>query len=385
MQGHIRKRGKDSWTVVVEQGRDPVTGKRKQLWRSVKGTKREAGALLVQLLHQRDTGIDVPPGKITLAEFLERWLEDYARPNVSPKTFLQYSDFVHRQLIPAIGAVPLAKLRPQHIQRYYSHALQRGRADGKGGLSPKTVLHIHRLLRQALGHAVKWQILARNPADAVAPPRPQRFEPPVLAPAETRRLLTTADQTPHGALIHTAVMTGLRRGELLGLRWQDLDLDAGVLRVRQAAQWLPGQGWSFRPPKTHRSRRPVALAPATLNVLKQHRRRQLQEKVALGPAYRDHDLVFASPLGTPIDPSNLRRAWARIVEATGLPHLRFHDLRHIHATLLLLGGIHPKVVAERLGHTDVAITLNTYSHVLPHLQSQAAAGLERMLAAGGDA
>ncbi len=385
MPGHIRKRGKDSWTVVIDLGRDPTTGKRKQLWRSVKGTKREAEALLVQLLHQRDTGIDVPPGKITLAKFLERWLEDYARPNVSPKTFLQYSDFVHRQLIPAIGAVPLAKLRPQHIQGYYSHALQRGRADGKGGLSPKTVLHIHRLLRQALGHAVKWQILALNPADAVEPPRPQRFDPTFLAPAETRRLLATADGTPHGALIHTAVMTGLRRGELLGLRWRDSDLDAGVLHVRQAAQWLPGQGWSFRPPKTQRSRRPVALAPATVQILREHRRRQLEERLTLGTAYRDHDLVFASPLGTPMDPSNLRRAWARIVEATGLPHLRFHDLRHTHATLMLLGGVHPKVVAERLGHADVSITLNTYSHVLPHLQSQAASGLERMLAAGGDA
>ena len=129
----------------------------------------------------------------------------------------------------------------------------------------------------------------------------------------------------------------------------------------------------------------MALAPATVQVLQGHRRRQLEERLALGTAYRDHDLVFASPLGTPMDPSNLRRAWARIVEASGLAHLRFHDLRHTHATLMLLGGVHPKVVAERLGHADVGITLNTYSHVLPHLQSQAASGLERMLAAGGDA
>jgi len=385
MQGHIRRRGKESWTVVVDLGRDPVTGKRKQLWRSVKGAKREAEALLVQLLHQRDTGIDAPPGKITLGQFLERWLEDYARPNVSPKTLLQYGDFVRRNLVPALGSIPLAKLRPQHIQAHYSRALLEGRADGKGGLSPKTVLHIHRLLREALYHAVKWQILARNPADSVKPPRPQRYEPPVLSPGEVRRLLAAADRTRYGALVHTATMTGLRRGELLGLRWQDVNLDEGVLHVRQAAQWLPSEGWVFRQPKTHRSRRPVALAPATVRVLRDHRRRQIEERLALGPAYRDRDLVFCTRSGSPIDPSGLRSAWGRIVRAAELPHLRFHDLRHIHATLMLLGGVHPKVVAERLGHADVGITLDTYSHVLPNLQAQAAAGLEKLLAVGGDA
>ncbi len=385
MPGSIIKRSKNSWTVVINLGRDPMTGKRRQLWRSVKGPKRDAETLLVQLLHQRDTGIDVPPGKITLGQFLERWLEDYARPNVSPKTLLQYTDFVRRGLIPALGSISLAKLRPQHIQSYYSHALQHGRADGKGGLSAKTVLHIHRLLREALQHAVKWQVLARNPADAVEPPRPQRYNPPVLSPEEVRRLLTKAADKPCGAIIHTAVMTGLRRGELLGLRWRDVDLDAGLLHVVQSAQWLPGQGWSFRQPKTHHGRRPVALAPATVEVLREHRRRQLEDRLALGEAYRDHDLVFATPLGTPIDTSNLRRAWDRIVNAAGLPHLRFHDIRHIHATLMLAGGVHPKVVAERLGHANVGITLDTYSHVLPNLQAQAATGLERMLAAGGDA
>ena len=385
MPGSIIKRSKNSWTVVINLGRDPMTGKRRQLWRSVKGPKRDAETLLVQLLHQRDTGIDVPPGKITLGQFMERWLEDYARPNVSPKTLLQYTDFVRRGLIPALGSIPLAKLRPQHIQAYYSHALQHGRADGKGGLSAKTVLHIHRLLREALQHAVKWQVLARNPADAVEPPRPQRYNPPVLSPEEVRRLLTKAADKPSGAIIHTAVMSGLRRGELLGLRWRDVDLDAGLLHVVQSAQWLPGQGWSFRQPKTHHGRRPVALAPATVEVLREHRRRQLKDRLALGEAYRDHDLVFATPLGTPIDTSNLRRAWDRIVNAAGLPHLRFHDIRHVHATLMLAGGVHPKVVAERLGHANVGITLDTYSHVLPNLQAQAATALERLLAAGGDA
>src|SRR3990172_3988024 len=159
MRGHIRRRGKGSWAVVVDLGRDPRTGKRRQLWRSVKGRKREADALLLHLLHQRDLGVDEPPAKLTLGEYLTRWLEDYARVGVSPTTFLPYETCVRRHLSPALGAIPLTKLRPQHIQAYYTQALRRGRADGRGGLSPTTVLYHHRVLREALQHAVRWQLL----------------------------------------------------------------------------------------------------------------------------------------------------------------------------------------------------------------------------------
>ena len=385
MQGHIRKRGKGSWAVVIDLGRDPSTGKRRQLWRSLKGTKREAETLLVQLLHQRDIGIDSPAGKITLGEYLEGWVQQYARANLAPKTFLQYSWAVRSHLTPGLGSINLTKLRPQHIQAWYSRALQRGRIDGRGGLSSKTVLHIHRVLREALQHAVRWQMLSGNPADAVVPPRPIRYEPSVLSVEDVRRLLAVAASTTHGPLVHTVVMTGLRRGELLGLRWQDVDLDAGVIHVRQTAQWLPGEGSIFRSPKTERSRRAVVLAPSTVQVLREHRRSQLEERLAVGAAYQEYGLVFATPLGTPMDPSNLRRAWRRIVKSFGLTGLRFHDLRHAHATLMLLGGVHPKVVSERLGHSSVGITLDTYSHVLPSLQAQAAVSLERLFAAGKDA
>ncbi len=373
MPGHIRKRGKESWTVVIDLGRDPQTGKRRRLWRSVKGAKREAEALLVQLLHQRDTGIDAPPGKMTVAQLLERWLEDYAS-QLAPKTYRRYEEVVRLHLVPVLGSLPLTKLRPLHIQDCYRQVLDKGR-------TARTVLHVHRVLRQALQQALRWQLLARNPADAVEPPRPGRYEIPALSPDQVRSLLTAADETRYGALIQAAIMTGLRQGELLGLRWRDVDLEASTLSVRQSCQWLPRQGFTFRQPKTHRSARPVALPPSTVERLRQHRSQQLEERLALGPAYEDNDLVFASPLGPPIHPNTLHVGWRRIVKAAGPGHVRFHDLRHAHASLMLQQGVHPKIVSERLGHSGVGITLDTYSHVLPGLQAEAAAQLDRLLAA----
>jgi integrase len=343
----------------------------------MRGTKKDAEALLVQLLHQRDTGIDQLPGKQTVGQFLERWLTLYARARVAPKTYERYEEVVRLQLFPAIGGIPLSKLRPLHIQQAYNRVLEKG-------LSPQTALHCHHVLHHALKHALRWQLIPRNPADSVEPPRPRKREVEVPGADAVKRLLTAAESTPYGALVHLAIMTGLRLGELLGLKWEDVELETGVLHVRRTAQWLPRQGTIFREPKTHRSRRPVALDRATVTVVREHRRRQLEEKLGLGPAYRDHGLVFATSVGTPIAPSNLRRAWHRILAEAGVDRVRFHDLRHAHATLLLVQGIHPKVVSERLGHWQVNITLDTYSHVLPHLQTQAAEALARLLASGED-
>jgi integrase len=380
MPGHIRKRGKESWAVVIDLGRDPQTGKRRRHWRSVKGPKRKAQELLVQLLHQRDTGIDVPPGKITVGEFLIQWLHDYVQPSKAPKTYRDYADVVQRHLIPSLGSLPLAKLRPQHIQSFYSKALREGRLDGHGGLSARTVLRFHHILHGALRQAVEWQQLASNPADAAKSPRPVHSEIGALQPSDARRLVEVADGTQYGPLVHLAVNTGMRVGELLGLRWRDVDLQAGALHVQQTCQWLSGQGFVFRQPKTARSRREVALSPETTRRLRQHRQRQLEERLAAGPLYQDHDLVFPTALGTPIEPANLRRAWLRIIQDAELGRLRFHDLRHTHATLLLQQGVHPKIVSERLGHASIAITLDTYSHVMPGLQAQAAAELDTLLA-----
>ncbi len=380
MSGTIRKRGKNSWAVIVDMGYDS-DGKRRQVWRSVQGTKKDAEAYLVQLLHQRNEGFDMPAGRMTVGQYLQRWLDDYVRLSVAPKTLRLYEDIVRRHAGPALGAIALTRLRPQHIQAYYSKLLESGRLDGCGALSAKSVLRHHQMLHQAFKMAVRWQLVLLNPCDAVEPPRAKRTATIMPDPEDVNRLLAAADSNQYGAIVRFAVMTGMRVGEILGLRWTDVDLDARVLHIQQTCQWLPRQGFIFRQPKTATSRRSIALSSETVRDLRRHRQAQLEERLLLGPNYQDNGLVFVTSLGTPIEPSNLRRAWLKILAKSGLSHLRFHDLRHAHATLMLRQGVHPKVVSERLGHASVNITLDTYSHVLPNLQAQAAEQLDALFTA----
>jgi integrase len=377
MRGHIRKRGKDSWAVVVYAGFDPTTGKERRIWQSVRGSEKDAEIVRTQLLNQLQLGIDIPSARLTTGAYLEQWLDAYAKANVATKTYVRYESLIRIHISPALGSIRLAKLRPLHIQNAY--ALLRDK-----GLSPRTILQAHRILKEALKHAVRWQLVGRNPADSVEAPKPKRSEILVLSNSEIERLMREADPTQWGALIHSAVMTGLRMGELMGLRWQDVDLEASRLYVRQTLQWLSRGEYSFQPPKTHRSARPVALSPATVERLRAHRKEQIKHRLLLGAAWADeHDLVFVSSIGTPMVPSNIRRALRQILKRARLSeHVRFHDLRHAHATLLLKEGVHPKVVSERLGHAGIAITLDTYSHVIPGLQDEAAAKLDRTLGLG---
>ncbi|HUG46904.1 MAG TPA: site-specific integrase [Candidatus Limnocylindria bacterium] len=191
--------------------------------------------------------------------------------------------------------------------------------------------------------------------------------------------MAAADATPIGSLVRMAILTGMRRGELLGLRWRDVDLAAGVAHVQQTAQRISGRGWVYRQPKTRLSRRAVALSPATVGMLSGHRKAQLEARLLAGSAWQDLDLVFTSAFGTPLEPGTVARTWRRVLAAAGVGHVRWHDLRHAHATLMLASGVHPKVVSERLGHASVGITLDTYSHVLPGLQATAAAQLDVLL------
>lgn len=231
MRGHIRQRSKGSWSIVIDVGRDPETGKRRQQWHTVHGTKREAEAKLRELLQSLETGSYVKPTKLTVGEWLEQWLESHVAVHCSPRTGEGYQSIVRRHLIRALGAIPLTQLQPQHLRSYYARALFQGGIDGEERLSRRTILHHHRLLHKALEDAVKEGLVSRNVAKAVDPPRPERSNMATLAPEDVPKFLEVARETPYYVLFYTALYTGMRRGELLGLRWCDVDLDLTSLSV----------------------------------------------------------------------------------------------------------------------------------------------------------
>ena len=378
MKGHVRRRGRTSWAIVLDLGRG-VDGRRRQKWHSVRGTREDAERELGRLLNEIGTGAYVEPANISVADYLERWLSDYAHSTVAPKTFERYREIIRSHVIPALGKWKLVKLRPLHVQTFYSDALNWGRKDGKGGLSRQTVVHFHRVLHKAFAHAVKWQLLSRNTIDAVQPPRAERKEMQALDDSEIAKLLQHVDGKLLNMPVLLAVTTGLRRGEILGLRWSDVDLKGLRLQVTQSLEQT-SEGLRFKSPKTTRSRRTIALPGLTVEALRAHYVNQGKQRLQLGSAYEGHNLVCARSDGAPWPPDHLSTAFSALVRKSKLKRIRFHDLRHTHATQLLRIGIHPKVVSERLGHSNIGITLDTYSHVLPGMQEAAAEALNMSIA-----
>ncbi len=381
MAGSIRKQGRHSWNVLIELGSDPLTKKRRRRWLTVRGSKKDAERALTAALSQRDRGIDLSPAKITVAEFLRRWVQDAVQHRVRQSTVVGYRGIIESQIIPALGHIRLANLQPLDIQGAYSHWLKPGsRRDGHDGvLSQRTVLHYHSVLNAALDQAVKWQLLLKNPCKSVDAPRPVRVEMRVFGDAQTKRLLDAAGHEPLYALFHSAVTTGARLGELLALRWQDIDFTHSRLTIARTVRRFADRGYVFGSPKTHRSRRSIALDAETSRVLQEHRRRQLEQRLLVGPAYRDQDLVFATATGDVLADSTVRTTFNRILRAAELPRIRIHDLRHTAATLMLKAGVNPKIVSDRLGHSSISITLDTYSHVMPDMQRDGAEALARMI------
>jgi len=371
MKGHIAKRKPGVYKVTLEMGRD-ADGKRRQRAFTVHGTKKDAERELTRLLREMDTGAFVEPARMQVGDYLERWLTDYARQHVSAKSYERYQAIVRQHLTPAFAHVPLAKLSPLHVEKCYAAGLG-------AGLAGATVRKHHNVLHAALQQAIRWRLLAVNPADAVEPPKVQRREMRALTEGETAGLLRAAEGTPLFAPVFVAVTTGLRRGELLALRWTDVDLAAGAVSVQQAVEET-GDGLHFKEPKTTRSRRRVPLPALTTRTLLRHRAEQAEARLRAGKGWHDSGLVFTALDGGPCWPSNFERAFRSLKTRAGLD-LRFHDLRHTHASQLLRQGVHPKVVSERLGHASVSITLDIYSHVLPGLQEEAVAKLDDLLAA----
>jgi integrase len=384
MKGHIYQRTKGSWTIVYDLSVDTVTGKRRQKSQTIKGTKRDAERALREVLTSLEQGSYVKPNKITLGELLRKWLREYASMNTTDRTQESYTSIIERHLIPDLGKISLIDLQAQNIQGYYAKKLSEGRADGKGGLSARSVLYHHRILSKALDYAVKMGMVVRNVVKVVEPPRVARVAMQTLSAEEVSRFLDVARDTDYYVYFATLLYTGLRRGELLALRWRNLDLGSGKLSVIETAYKLGNGEYRIKEPKTPQSRRTVILPPSLVELLKVYRFDQELLRIQMGISLNADDFVFIRLDGSPINPSAITLAFRRIIKKAGLKGIRIHDLRHTHATLMLKAGIHPKVVSERLGHANIGITLDIYSHVLPGLQEAAAEKFDRIFEVDGN-
>ncbi|MDX6269901.1 MAG: integrase [Acidobacteriota bacterium] len=377
MAGQIIKRGDKVWMVRIFMGRD-ANGKRHYLNKTIRGSKRDADAYLSKTETSISAGTFVEPSPLTTRDYLSKWLQTAARPRVAERTFNSYSELITRYVTEDLGRRKLSDLRPLHIQKLYADMQERG-------LSARTVRYFHAVLTSALKQAVRWDMLARNPAEAVDLPKQVRKEMQALSPIEAGRFIKAAAEDKWGIIFVFALATGMRPEEYLGLQWKDVDLEQGVVTVRRALIWrTTGGGWHFGEPKTARSRRSIPLPASTLRSLVDHRRKQAEERLKVGADYQQHDLVFATSEGCPLMPRNLKRRHFRpILKTAELPEdFRLYDLRHSCATLLLAAGENPKVVSERLGHASITLTLDVYSHVLPTMQQGASEKLEKMLFAG---
>jgi integrase len=370
MRGHITQRSEGSWTIQVSGGFNDA-GKRVRLTRTVRGSRRDAERALTKLQREADTGTAVADGRTPFASYLvDRWLP-HVETRVRPKTWQRYEGAVRLHVVPRIGRVKMANLRPHHIQ----DVLDAMTADG---CSAASVHKVYRIVSSSLRDAIGWQILTTNPAAGVKPPKAERGELHVPTSEQVRTLLDAAADTAYELPLVLSATTGMRRGEVLGLRWAAVDLDAGELTVTATLQRVRGVT-TFVAPKTERSRRKITLPPVTVDALRRHRKAQTERRLLLGAAWRDLDLVVDRGDGEHMDPDTFSTGFRRAAASAGLEGARLHDLRHAFATTLLRAGVNVKVVSEALGHERTAFTMDTYAHVLPTMGKQAAAAIQSAL------
>lgn len=391
-EGTIYLRADGRWEGAISLG----DGKRKRVYGR---TRQEVQRALTAIRRELDLGLPVQrDGRVRFGDFLADWLAR-VRTSIKPLTHARYGELLrHVHSAASLGKTALAKVTPAQLERLYAD-LQDPRAAGGAGLSSTTVHQLHSVLHHALDDAVRKGIIARNVCDLVDPPRPRRATVQALTVEQARALLdaaaTGADGADGGdrlaALYVLALTTGMRQGELLALHWRDVDLDAGVLQVRGTLHRVPGvsvsavgpkSGLVISEPKTSKSRRKVRLSGLAVAALRTHRVRQAQERLAMGVLWDDQDLVFTNSIGRPCEIRNvIRKSYEPLLRRAGIPHIKFHALRHSAATLLLSQGIHPKVVAEMLGHTTISMTLDVYSHVTLDMQQTAAETMDRLFRA----
>ncbi|TVP49951.1 MAG: site-specific integrase [Gemmatimonadales bacterium] len=369
----VVQRGKGSFTVRVFLGRDPVSGKRRYFNKTIRGTKKQADAYATRLQYEVDTGTFRENSDSTVGEYLKEWLEHSAKRKVRPRTLAGYRDLVRTEILPVVGSIRLDGLTPSDVQRIVNRM-------EKAGKAPRTIRNAVGVLRNALMPAVTQGLVRINPALAenIELPKAVRRRLTVLDKEGARGFVEAAKEQRWGAVYIVLIGSGMRPSEALGLGWDDFDGKAVRIR-RSIVRGRNGRDWTLQEPKTPHSRRTVPLPPFAIEALAEHRRRQAADRLQAGASWPDHGLIFVDEQGEPLRWRTMaRREFSWILEEAGLPTIRPYDLRHTCASLLLSAGVNPKVVSERLGHSTVALTLDTYSSVLPGLQEEATAKLGEM-------
>jgi len=327
-------------------------------------TRKEVQEKLRVALQELKLGLLATGPQQTVKQYLEQWLEQVHKPTIREGSYVTYHSVLTRHVYPGIGYIPLQKLTPQQLQSFYASVTDKG-------LSTKTVHVIHAVLHKAFDHAIKWGLIARNVCDSVSLPRKIRHQMQPLTTEQCQKLLQVAQGHKFEGLLTLAVATGMRRGELLALRWQDVDLEQRTLHVRRTVDQLPHRGYVENEPKTIKGIRQIVLPEFAITALQKQREHQYELQQKAGDKWLDHDLVFSAEYGGYISPKYLWTRFKALLREAKLPTIRFHDLRHSAATLLLTMGVHPKVVQELLGHSQISMTLDIYSHVLPSMQRDA--------------
>lgn len=394
MRGNITRRGKSSWRLKFDLRADPVTGKRQTEFVTVRGTKKEAEAELAKRLHQIDGGNYVANSKKTVAEHVRNWLS--STPDLAPTTRERFTKLIENQIVPRIGSIVLQQLKPAQVTAWHNTLRKEGGTDG-GPLASATVRQAHRVLHLALARAFEDEEISRNVASGRKLPKAESVEIQILQQGQIAPLLQALKGNWLYPVATVAVGTGMRQGEIMGLRWTDIDLDKAILRVERSLEETRVTGLRFKPPKSKAGTRTISLPTSVVDVLKAHRKRQLELRLSLGLGKPGREaLVFCNPDGEPIAPSRVSGAWRDAINrlrkpanedvapTVDSPKVRFHDLRHTHASALIAGGLDVVAISRRLGHASPVVTLSVYAHLFKKSDEGAAAAIEAAMRTGAE-
>jgi integrase len=371
-EGSITRRGKKSWRIKYDLPRDPETQERRIAYKTVRGTRKDAEREKRRLMTAVDKGVHVDPSALTVAAYMDQWLADVAPASVSPKSLEQYRSLSRIQIKPHLGTLQLQKLRPADIAAWHQ-------ALGKTGISVRSIQHAHGVLRTALAHAAAVEILERNVATFIRPPKTVRTEVEILNAEQIADALRKLEGHPIYPIAAVAIGTGARRGEIAALRWSDIDLDAATVRIERSLEQVKGSV-RVKSPKTAAGRRTVTLPAFAVAALRDHRRQTLELRLRLGIGALPGDApAFGNIEGNTITPFYITTSWRRAVRSRGLPKITFHSLRHSHASALIAAGVDVVTVSKRLGHASPALTLSTYSHLFTNSDDKAAAAIDAAL------